>query len=84
MEEDVVKQLRQAPFTPEQVKNMNEFQRSGAFNKVRCNCGQKMYAREDGWFCPECYATIGVCATFIGSGSWKLFKSKEEEENEEY
>jgi len=78
-EESEIAILRGISISPAEIKSMNEFQRNSAFVKVRCSCGQKMYAREDGWFCPECYAIIGVCATFISSGSWKLFKSKEED-----
>jgi hypothetical protein len=78
-EESEITILRGIPFSAAEIKSMNEFQRYSAFNKVRCGCGYKMYAREDGWFCPDCYAIIGICATFISSGSWKLFKSKEEE-----
>lgn len=67
-----------APFAPEQIKNMNQFQVFGAFRKVFCGCGVKMYAREDGWFCPECFSGYNACATFICSGSWKKFKNQEE------
>lgn len=44
-----------APWTPDQVASLNEFQQSGQFHPFTCSCGcrQPLIAREDGWHCPD-------------------------------
>lgn len=53
----------QAPFTPEQVKALNKYQRSGAFHPFTCcshnDCDRQaranqgvLVAFEEGWTCP--------------------------------
>lgn len=43
-----------APFTPEQVKQLNRYQTVGLFRELRCYNGHPLIARESGWFCPFC------------------------------
>lgn len=49
----------EAPFTEEQVSNINEWQESGFVHRLTCpdNCdefGESMFAIEIGMFCPQC------------------------------
>lgn len=48
---DNVEKIR-APFSPEQVEQLNRYQVSGLFHPFTCYNGHPAVAREDGWFCP--------------------------------
>lgn len=41
-----------APFTAEQVTQLNRYQASGIFHEFTCYNGHSLVARESGWFCP--------------------------------
>ena len=46
-----------APFTPEQVKGLNEYQKSGRMHPFTCgtdDCRCDLIATEKEWVCPEC------------------------------
>lgn len=50
-----------APFTPEQIKNLNEYQ-AGPIHPFTCgskelNCNGVLIATEKGWMCPKCSYT---------------------------
>lgn len=44
-----------APFTSEQVRHLNEFQRSGAMHPFTCadHSNHSLVATEEGWTCPK-------------------------------
>lgn len=50
----------EAPFTEEQISNINAWQKSGFVHQLTCPendkhpHGEKMFAIEIGMFCPEC------------------------------
>ena len=50
-----------APWTHEQVKALNEFQRKGEFHPYTCGSGTHsttlLLASPDGWWCPDCTYT---------------------------
>lgn len=51
-----MKQVR-APFTAEQVANINEYQEQGRFHPFTCGgekCRETLVAHEDGLHCPKC------------------------------
>jgi hypothetical protein len=43
-----------APFSPEQVEQLNRYQAVGLFHEFRCYNGHPVVARRSGWFCPFC------------------------------
>jgi hypothetical protein len=49
--------LSKAPWTQEQVDNLNAFQQMGSFHPFTCggsNCREVLVATSDGWRCPKC------------------------------
>jgi len=45
-----------APWTDEQVANLNEYQQRGMFHPFTCQCphpGRVLVAERDGWKCPN-------------------------------
>lgn len=59
-------------FTEEQVKNINEFQKSGVMHPFTCgNCGATLVATNDGLICPTegCGYTQDWCHGFMADGS---------------
>ena len=74
----------EAPFTPEQVENLNGYQRCGAFHPFTCSGGggphsdlpgrpAVLVAREDGWHCPvpDCTHHQTWAHTAMADGSWQ-------------
>lgn len=60
----------QAPFTDEQVKNLNAFQKAGYFHPFTCGkCSCDLVATKDGWICPTegCGYTQDWAHGFMGS-----------------
>ena len=43
-----------APFTPEQVVLLNQFQNLGTVHPFTCKCGENLIATENGWICDKC------------------------------
>lgn len=69
-----------APFTEEQVKSLNAYQRSGYFHPFTCgndNCPHKrhehsvLYAKTDGWHCPNCNYTQNWAHVWMANWEWK-------------
>lgn len=48
-----------APWTKEQVENLNFYQQSGVWHPFTCgnSCGSDLVAAENGWMCPKCAYT---------------------------
>lgn len=45
--------MLKAPWTDEQVKNLNDYQNSGRFHPFTCgNCRNDLVALNEGWTCP--------------------------------
>lgn len=65
---------RFAPFTPEEVVNLNEYQETGCFHPFTCgtdSCRATLVATEAGWTCPACEYTQGWAHGFMSDGSWR-------------
>jgi hypothetical protein len=43
-----------APFNPEQVTHLNNWQQNSNVHPFTCACGNTLEAREFGWYCPSC------------------------------
>lgn len=77
-----------APFTPEQVTSLNDYQRSGVFHPFTCGpCRDSdpnlplldehlLVATEVGWVCPTCDHTQDWAWAFMADGSWHRMKSE--------
>lgn len=63
-----------APFTDEQQKSINTYQRDGRWPKLMCECGGSQYGREDGLACNSCFKVDTACAKFITNWTWNMFK----------
>lgn len=65
-----------APFTPEQVTNLNEYQSSGLMHPFTCadrddhNGVDILIATESGWHCPFCDYTQSWAHEGMADGSW--------------
>ena len=63
-------------WTDEQVKNLNDFQRSSYMHPFTCggaiNCREDLVAKPDGWHCPKCGYTQDWAHGFMLDGSWKI------------
>lgn len=71
-----------APFTPEEVASINEFQACDIFHPFTCASGSrtdaahgggpgKLVARESGMFCPSCDYTQACVHDMMADGSWR-------------
>jgi len=58
-----------APFTPEQVRHLNEFQNAESVHPFTCKCGVNLVATEAGWICNECEYTQDWAHDFMADGS---------------
>jgi hypothetical protein len=75
--------LLEPPFTLEQVKSINTFQRtSEMFTPMRCSCGGMYYAKEEGLFCKKCFSELATVPLYIANGTWNIFRAKPIEEEE--
>jgi len=68
----------QSPFSEDQQKSINTYQKDGLFHPMVCKCGGKIYGTVDGLVCNSCYEVEAECPRFITNWMWKSFnKSKE-------
>lgn len=62
-----------APFTDEQVKNLNEFQAAGYIHPYTCgndHDGDRiLIATNAGWICPSCNYTQNYCSSYMADGT---------------
>lgn len=79
---DAVPHVLHAPFTPEQVQSLNDFQNEAPLHPFTCNGGHLpkehvhdhevvLIAHEDGWHCPECDYVQDWCWPFQANGEWR-------------
>jgi ribosomal protein S27AE len=70
----------EAPFTEDQVKSLNGYQKSGYCHPFTCGndkCPKPRFehsilvAKSDGWHCPRCAYTQTWAHKFMADGSWK-------------
>jgi hypothetical protein len=69
-----VDERRVAPFTPEEVASLNEFQTLAVWNPVVCpaeGCCQKPVATGTGWACPRCAFTQVWADRWMTDGIWR-------------
>lgn len=59
-----------APFTPQQVYYLNEFQDAGFMHPFTCRCGANLIATEAGWICNECDYTQDWAHDFMANGNF--------------
>ena len=65
-----------APFSEDQVRSLNEYQKSGVFHEFTCgtdNCREILIAEKDGWRCPVCGYRQYWAHPFMADWSWKQF-----------
>ena len=65
---------RIAPFTPTEVKTLNEYQTSGVWCPFTCRnepCDGVLVATEGGWTCPECSYTQDWAPAWMANGTWR-------------
>lgn len=64
-----------APWSPEQVKNLNDFQTEGHMHPFTCgspDCRADLVATANGWTCPSgCGYTQNWAHDFMVDGSWR-------------
>ena len=63
-----------APWTDEQVKNLNDYQGAGVFHPFTCggtNCREDLVATPTGWVCPKCDYTQNWAHDFMLTGEWR-------------
>ena len=68
----------EAPWTPDQVKSLNEYQQSGKFHPFTCSCGygsHALVAHKAGWTCPVCSKegrayTQNWCWDWMANWTW--------------
>lgn len=71
------------PYTAEQVKSINVFQRTAEmFSQITCKCGGVYYAKEEGLTCKKCFHELDSVPLFIANGTWNIFRPKPEEVDE--
>jgi len=68
----------QAPFSDDQQKSINTYQREGIFPPLVCDCGGRIYGVADGLTCDSCYKVSVKCPRFITNWAWKSFKKSKE------
>lgn len=63
-----------APFTDEQVRNLNDYQRASFMHPFTCGvCSDDLIAEREGWRCPTpgCTYTQDWAHDFMADGSWR-------------
>ncbi len=73
--EEIDPRIATAPFTEDQIKSINRFQKSGILSPITCSCNGHFYAREDGLTCPGCFSKLEVVPVFTTNWFWDKFKS---------
>ncbi len=68
-----------APFTDEQQKSINTYQRDGRWPILYCGCGGRQYGRSDGLVCNSCFRVDPDCPTFVTNWTWSKFKNSKEQ-----
>lgn len=72
--------VSRAPWTPEEVQSLNDYQDVKPMHPFTCGGGNTkdvhdheviLVAQEDGWHCPECDYTQDWCWPWMASGEWK-------------
>lgn len=68
-------EIREAPFTEEEVESLNGYQESGYGHPFTCgnNSDHILVATREGWVCPECDYTQRWAHKFMTDNSWKTF-----------
>jgi hypothetical protein len=66
--------MSEAPWTDQEVANINEFQRGGAFHPFTCACphpqrNDRLVAHNDGLRCDHCGFTQTWVHSFMSDGS---------------
>ena len=61
------------PFDEDQIRNINEFQKSKIFHNFTCgDCGSELVASAHGLFCQECGKLVQFWIyEFVANGEWK-------------
>lgn len=67
-----------APFSEEQQRNINTYQRDSVMSPLVCDCGKILYAVGAGMECSSCLKIKPSCPKFIANGSWRWFKKKKD------
>lgn len=67
-----------APFSDEQLKSINTYQREGRFTPLVCKCGGKLYGRHDGLACPSCFEVTNRCPRWVTNWIWNRFSGKKD------
>ena len=71
-----------APFTDDQVKSINTFQRiADLFSVMKCSCGGVLYATEEGLSCKSCSDSTEIAPLFVTNWSWNKFHKKKDEDD---
>ena len=65
-----------APFSDEQLRSINTYQRDGRFSALMCDCGGKLYGRHDGMVCPSCFVVIDRSPRWVTNWMWNRFSGK--------
>ena len=81
-----VPHVSRAPWTPEEVQLLNEFQDVKPMHPFTCGEGKSdahdheviLVAQEDGWHCPECEYIQDWCWPWMASGEWLSFPFAQE------
>lgn len=62
----------QAPFTADQVKSLNGYQRSKVMHPFTCamHSDLNLIAREDGWVCPQCTYRQNWAHDWMANWKW--------------
>ncbi len=65
-----------APFTEEQVKSLNAYQKSQYVHPYTCVCGNHipLIATKDGWVCKKCAYKQNWAHNFTADWSWKVME----------
>ena len=80
----------EAPWSPEEVTSINDFQESGVMHPFTCGSGQRtdashnhqggtLVATTNGWICPYCSYTQDWCHEFMANGLWREMQRKQDE-----
>lgn len=67
-----------APFTPDQVKSLNEFQQNGYWHLFTCgndSLHKDLRATEQGWVCDDCNYTQNWAHNFMADWTWKKLRT---------
>jgi hypothetical protein len=72
-----------APYTGEQVKSFNSFQRlSDVLSVMKCECNGLLYATEEALVCRECHNTVFSAPLFSVNWAWNRLRKKNVEDDD--